>query len=112
MARNKGAHKIRSSYNPSRLHLKRSDYTEPAKAIPESSQIQPHTAESDEAPTAGSPQPSFAEGFMYVLFGNEEHLVPGLEQAIQDLDRGEPVVLNIRNVMEHYAVRAPKEAKQ
>ena len=49
---------------------------------------------------------------MYVLFGNEEHLVPDLEQAIQDLDRGEPVVLNIRNVMEHYAVRAPKEAKQ
>ncbi|MEK7065661.1 MAG: hypothetical protein AAB961_01590 [Patescibacteria group bacterium] len=102
MARNRGAHKIRSSYNPSRLDLKRLDYAQPAKAIPESS----------EAPTVHPTQPSFAEGIMYVLFGNEEHLVPDLEQAIQDLDRGEPVVLNIRNVMEHYAVRAPKEAKQ
>ncbi len=100
MARNRDAHRIRRFYNPSRLDLKRPDYTEPAKPI------------LDEAFTSDSPQPSFAERVTYVLFGEARHLVPDLDQAIQDLDEGKPVILDIRKVMEHYAAGASKEAEQ
>lgn len=108
MARNKGQHQIRGFYNPKRLYLKRLDYTEPVKDIPKEPQAQTHPIESSSATFT---QQSFAEGFMYMLFGNLGHLVPGLDEATQKLNDGDPVMLDIREIMEYHGAPPLKETK-
>lgn len=48
---------------------------------------------------------------MYMLFGNLGHLVPGLDEATQKLNDGDPVLLDIGEIMRYHGAPTPKEMK-